>query len=254
MSRVLVLLMIGCATTKVPLPPKRPPMKMAVLRSVEGINVEIDSNGYTAFRIALENSRSETLSIVWDQSSFVAYDRRSLGRLVRGKTRMLDAARAQPNTPVPAGSFVVEVAIPEALLDFEPRLVEVDHQGKRLDDGPPVTAEQNPQCGRERAMCYARSPRDSTACERAYEQCSSSGSDQKAPSSQVIDGDAPRELTTGIGRLLLVIRNQNHEATWEAAISFDGTKLPGPQPEPGETEPKQPEPAQPEHAQPEHAR
>lgn len=66
--------------------------------------------------LTIENTRDDEVTINWDRSSFVGRSGRSDGRLLRGETRKIDAARAQPSTTIPARASIEQMVIPERLI------------------------------------------------------------------------------------------------------------------------------------------
>jgi hypothetical protein len=58
------------------------------------------------------------LSLVWDESSFVAGDGQSWGRLVPGGTRMIDVEKAHPSAPLAPHATVTERVVPETKVDI----------------------------------------------------------------------------------------------------------------------------------------
>lgn len=93
--------------------------------AVEGLTINALPIGAAAWRIVVENNTDAPVSVLWDESSFVASNGDSGGRLIRGETRRMDVAKAQPPTPVAAHARVSETILVEKLTEAEK--AEADH-------------------------------------------------------------------------------------------------------------------------------
>ncbi|HEX5064370.1 MAG TPA: hypothetical protein VFV99_33575, partial [Kofleriaceae bacterium] len=65
--------------------------------------------------VEVVNKSRDSVSVDWDQSSLVAGNGDSMGRLLRGETRRIDSANVQPKTPIPPGARVSQWVIPEQM-------------------------------------------------------------------------------------------------------------------------------------------
>ncbi len=100
--------------------PERAPEPAWSVRSATSlpeIEVAVVDEG-PGWQVTVRNSRSDTITIVWDESSFVATSGRSLGRLLRGRTRRGDSALPQPPSPVAPGATASEWSIAEEVADL----------------------------------------------------------------------------------------------------------------------------------------
>lgn len=87
--------------------------------AIERVMVAAKPVGATSWKIAVKNESNAPVSILWDESAFVTADGESGGRLIRGETRRIDMAKAQPPTPVPANSQTFEIVLIEKLAESE---------------------------------------------------------------------------------------------------------------------------------------
>lgn len=63
--------------------------------------------------IEAKNKSDVGAKLIWDESTFVTADGKARGRLMRGRTKMIDIAKEQPDSPIPAGAVYSEIVIPE---------------------------------------------------------------------------------------------------------------------------------------------
>jgi hypothetical protein len=89
---------------------------ITVDHAVDGVKVAAVPASLAAWMIAIKNTTSDSMLVVWDESSFVGSSGRAHGRLVRGVTRKVDTAKAQPPSPLPPGATVTELVLPEDFL------------------------------------------------------------------------------------------------------------------------------------------
>lgn len=215
----------ACGPKMGPLPPNRPPIKLVVTKDVADVGVSIATDSYAGWSVTVENKRSEPLKVMWDESSFIAHDGVSQGRLLYGESHV--PGKTQTPSPVAAGAVLREKALPERLKDFLPKQIE-------YANGKPAPSPAVAECSARRQRCLnAKQPQ--ATCDKNEHTC-------LAALPPI--GDAPREVTTGVGRLILVLETNKGREQWEAAIAFDGS-TPGAKPEPN-TPPAEPpaEPAQ----------
>lgn len=92
--------------------------KVITESAIADADVIAEPVGAMGWTLAIRNTSATTIMIVWDESSLVASNSEA-SRLVRGETRMIDAAKAQPPTPVPPGAIVRESVFAEKLADIE---------------------------------------------------------------------------------------------------------------------------------------
>jgi hypothetical protein len=65
--------------------------------------------------VAMNLRERETIRLVWDESTFVTRSGRSLGRLIRGDTRIIHGDQVQPASPIAPRARLVEYCVPEQL-------------------------------------------------------------------------------------------------------------------------------------------
>ena len=82
-------------------------------RAIDGVTIEARPFGAKGWMIGLKNETPDTVRIVWDESTYVNPAGASLGRLIRGETRLMHSGQAQPSTPVAPGATVIEWCLPE---------------------------------------------------------------------------------------------------------------------------------------------
>jgi hypothetical protein len=85
--------------------------------AIPGVEVRAERAMLMAWNVTVKNTNKESAEIRWDESSFVAGNGESLGRLLRGSTRKFDMGNAQPATPLPKGSSFSETVLPERALE-----------------------------------------------------------------------------------------------------------------------------------------
>jgi hypothetical protein len=83
-----------------------------VTQQAEGVTVAAAPDGNIGWELSIRNDTDESLTVAWDESSFVAGDGRSLGRLVPGTTRRMDLRAPHPAEPLPPHATVSAVVIP----------------------------------------------------------------------------------------------------------------------------------------------
>lgn len=243
MYRLLVLVLLVACPSMGPLPPKRWE-RTTVAVPMEGVTVKTTPYSYTGWIITVDNRRDEAIAINWDASSLIAHDGFSQGRFVRGRTRGINDASAQPSSPIAPRSKLREIVFPEFLDDFKPRVGEVNIvTGKVVASEAKAAgvADLETECREQRTRCSeAQQPKGT--CDRNFNSCMGSigvASTAKSTKPAEKDGDAPAVLRTGVGRLVLVFDTARGRESWDAWVSFDGTKAPdAPKPEPPKAEPK----------------
>lgn len=123
MRRILTSLALAACIAGPPQVPMQPrPARtetVAAESSIDGLDIIVKPYGAAAWRVGVKNETDALVSIVWDESTFVAADGQSGGRLIRGETRRMDVAKAQPATPVAPKSFVTEVVLVEKLTGID---------------------------------------------------------------------------------------------------------------------------------------
>lgn len=99
-------------------PVTKPFYAMRAKAAVPGLKITVTPVGepWVFWTLTIENTRDDEVTINWDRSSFVGRSGRSDGRLLRGETRKIDAARAQPSTTIPGRASIEQVVIPEQLI------------------------------------------------------------------------------------------------------------------------------------------
>ena len=107
------------------------------IRAVEGVAVTVAPNGVSGWIIGVENRRDDQVLVLWDESSFVADDGISRGRLVRGQTIRIDLGRTQPASPVAPGARIIEFVVPEAIADYVPPRPANDQKSVQINTAQP---------------------------------------------------------------------------------------------------------------------
>jgi hypothetical protein len=114
---VLSVALMACAATL----PARPQQVFAV-QTPPGLEVTVEPDGFAAWTVRAKNARDVPVKIVWDESTFVDAQGRSFGRLIRGRTRVIDDAKPQPPSVVVPDAYIVEWCIPEGLDSAGPKV------------------------------------------------------------------------------------------------------------------------------------
>jgi hypothetical protein len=91
---------------------------VSAAHGVDGLEVTARPSGNVGYTICVTNRTRETVKLLWDESSYVASDGRSLGRLIRGQTRQMDTAKAQPPSPIAPGATFEEWCVPEGHVEY----------------------------------------------------------------------------------------------------------------------------------------
>jgi hypothetical protein len=100
-------------------PPLERNQELIAESEIEGVSIIVTPAGAAAWRIAIKNDTEAQMSVLWDESSFVGSTGESGGRLIRGSTRKMDVAKAQPPTPLPGMSHINELVLVENLTNAE---------------------------------------------------------------------------------------------------------------------------------------
>ena len=87
--------------------------------AVDGVEVHATPFGATGWTLRISNDTDGPVSVVWDESSGVASNGDSLGRLLRGETRKIDEANAQPPSPIAPHATLTQEILIEKLVDAE---------------------------------------------------------------------------------------------------------------------------------------
>jgi hypothetical protein len=101
--------------------------------AIDGVEIAATPVGAASWKLLVVNNTDGQISIAWDESSFVSSQGESAGRLIRGETRKMDIAKAQPPTPVPPHARASEVVLVEKLVESEE--MESDYVGFKAKYG-----------------------------------------------------------------------------------------------------------------------
>ncbi len=85
-----------------------------VSSTIASLTFGFEASGFAGWKITIKNDSDEMLSLVWDESSFVACDGSAWGRLISDDTRRIDLENAHPPSPIPPHSTVTAIAFPES--------------------------------------------------------------------------------------------------------------------------------------------
>jgi hypothetical protein len=120
---IVIATLIACippSPPKVPLPPLPDRSeRIETTAPIDGLEIAATPYGSAGWRVKVKNDTDATVTVVWDESSFVSRGGSSGGRLIRGNTRRIDVAKAQPSTPVPPNASAMEVAFIEDIIEAE---------------------------------------------------------------------------------------------------------------------------------------
>jgi hypothetical protein len=92
---------------------------VTVKAPVKGIAMTLEPSGDAGWRLTARNEADVAASIVWDESSFVAGNQESWGRLVPGVTKLVDLDRAHPATRLAPRATLTEVIVPEKAAEID---------------------------------------------------------------------------------------------------------------------------------------
>jgi hypothetical protein len=122
------LVVLACATAlaasatapkRVPVPVIERAESVEEEAPVEGLRIRGVPYGATGWKVQVLNDTDQPISIVWDESSFVASNGVSAGRIVSGNTRRIDIGRSQPPAPLAPGAATTEILFAEKLYEVE---------------------------------------------------------------------------------------------------------------------------------------
>jgi hypothetical protein len=102
-----------------PMPPLHREHRIADGEAAPGIRLAAVPAGAAGWEILASNDTDTVVLIVWDESTFVTLVGETAGRLIRGTTRKIDAANAQPASPIAPHSKIDETVFVEKLLAAE---------------------------------------------------------------------------------------------------------------------------------------
>jgi hypothetical protein len=80
---------------------------------IAGLTVSVEAQGEASWKLTISNHTDGMLTIVWDESTFVAGDGKSWGRLVPSGTRLLDIEKPHAPSPLAPHASLDEVVVPE---------------------------------------------------------------------------------------------------------------------------------------------
>lgn len=101
---------------------------------VTGIVVTAAPVGAAGWRIQIANSTDAVMSILLDESTFVASTGEAGGRLISGSTKRMDTAKAQPPAPLAPHATYVGVVLIERMLGAERDEEEAWDTAKQVDE------------------------------------------------------------------------------------------------------------------------
>jgi len=109
---ILLTIIAGCAT----MGPSYN-QEISQIKSVPQLSVVVSYIGGVFWQAKIANNSDATVKLIWDESAYVNSKGKST-RLIRGQTRKLHSAQAQPSSPIPPGALLVESFTGEALAQF----------------------------------------------------------------------------------------------------------------------------------------
>jgi hypothetical protein len=80
---------------------------------IAGLTVSVEAQGEAPWKLTISNHTDGMLTIVWDESTFVAGDGKSWGRLVPSNTRLLDIEKPHAPSPLAPHAVLDEVVVAE---------------------------------------------------------------------------------------------------------------------------------------------
>jgi hypothetical protein len=86
---------------------------------VPGLTITPEATGSTAWQLTIKNDGNEPMSILWDESSFVAGDGASWRRLIPGSIRVMDTEKPHAPAPLAPQSTLTETVYPEAMVRID---------------------------------------------------------------------------------------------------------------------------------------
>lgn len=101
------------------LPPLERDQRIREIKGIDGLRVVGAPDGAAAWSLRLKNTTDDSMSVLWDESSFVASTDDSMGRLIRGETHKIDLAKTQPPSPLAPHAAITETIFVEKFVDVE---------------------------------------------------------------------------------------------------------------------------------------
>lgn len=132
MKFACLILAVLAACNRIPARPQTPHPR----RTLAGIEVKIEPEGLVAWVVSAKNLRDSPVRLLWDESTFVDTDGRSYGRLLRGRTKVIDETKPQLATHIIPDAYIVEWCVPEFLLGA--RVVTTKEGGRNYSAMDPV--------------------------------------------------------------------------------------------------------------------
>jgi len=120
---------------KVEIPPLTRIETVATEIAIKGVAVTAVPVGAAGWTVQIENNTNSMVSVAWDESTFVTSKGESYGRLIRGETRRIDIANAQPPTPVAPKARITQTVLVEKFLSEEAFEDKVATYPRRLSAG-----------------------------------------------------------------------------------------------------------------------
>ena len=109
-----VIVVASCVPHAEPYIPRTPPAEPAPrfdrvveTKAIDDVTVSVVPSSL-AWEVHISNSTENTISVLWDESTFVMSTGQSMGRLIRGETRRIDSGKTQPPSPIATHAVLVE--------------------------------------------------------------------------------------------------------------------------------------------------
>lgn len=212
---VLAFLSTACSRSEAPVQfadpgSRRGPSieKIKVETAVPGLTVQTEAAGFTAWKLTAKNDSNDSMSILWDESSFVAGDGTSWRRLIPGNIRRMDLEKPHAPTPLAPHSTLIETVYSEFTANIERYEYDMRHElnggrlylavagsaGRRTWTGSVTESDTKPLGW----WCFGS--KDDTTCERNSAKCEKILNIAKLRRTQNGMTDAAAEAAMGLCR------------------------------------------------------
>lgn len=131
----------------IPMPPRTE--TVATEHAIDGIAVSARPASVVGWSFLIVNDTDAPVSVLWDESTFVAESGDSMGRLIPSDTRKMDVAKEHPPMPVPAHARANAIALIENAVAVEEMEGDYAETARKYDG---VSARMNELIEKNRAL------------------------------------------------------------------------------------------------------
>jgi hypothetical protein len=92
-------------------------------QGVPGLDVKVSQAAGQVWLVRATNNSGSNAKLIWDESTYVTSAGTS-DRIIRGATRVIDASRAQPFSPIASGATLEEAFVREVVALYGPGAIQ----------------------------------------------------------------------------------------------------------------------------------